>query len=217
MAPFIEELADQLAKLDLSPQFAFGFDFARVADLTTGSLMAIEQRLKRREVLAFELRNVPGDEQKLIVKTVLDHVRSRLVGAAFDATGMGWTVAEDMGRCLACAKTRKASGIVIAVKFSEEWYRLHMPPLKAAFEDDSLALIRDVEHVSDLRTDQARARHRPRAAPARRRDRQEAPRRPCHRTCPGALGEPDALVGIWLHRRHAACSLGASWTIPRRR
>ena len=72
MAPFLAELKAQLAAIDLKPQFAFGSDFARNVDLTTGSLMAIEQRLKRREVLAYELRNVPGDEQKLIAKTVLD-------------------------------------------------------------------------------------------------------------------------------------------------
>lgn len=152
MAPFLEELKAQLAALDLTPQFAFGFDFARVADLTAGSLMAIEERLKRREVLAFELRNVPGDEQKLIVKTVLNHVRPRLVGAAFDATGMGWTVAEDMGRIFGLREDPEGSGLIWAIKFSEEWYRIQMPPLKAAFEDDQIALIRDNDHLGDLRT-----------------------------------------------------------------
>lgn len=152
MAPFMADLRAQLAALDLTPQFAFGFDFARVADLTAGSLLAIEQRLKRREVLAFELRNVPGIEQKFIVRTIFSHVRHRLVGAAFDATGMGWTVAEDMGREFGLREDPEGSGLVIAVKFSEEWYRLNMPPLKAALEDDMLALIVDAEHLSDLRT-----------------------------------------------------------------
>ncbi|RUS64882.1 hypothetical protein EGN72_02505 [Pseudorhodobacter sp. E13] len=151
MAPFIEELETQLAALDLGPRFSFGFDFARYVDLTAGSLMAIEQRLKRREVLAYELRNVPGDEQKLICKTVLNHVRPRLIGAAFDATGMGWTVAEDMGRIFGLRPEPTGAGIVMAIKFSEEWYRLQMPPLKAAFEDDSIALIKDADHLSDLR------------------------------------------------------------------
>lgn len=151
MAPFMEALRAQLVELDLTPNFAFGFDFARVADLTAGSLMAIEQRLKRREVLAFELRGVPGNEQKLIVKTVLDHVRARLVGAAFDATGMGWTVAEDMGRIFGLREDAEGSGLIWAVKFSEEWYRIEMPPLKAAIEDDQLALIRDNDHLGDLR------------------------------------------------------------------
>lgn len=151
MATFMEALRAQLAALDLTPQFAFGFDFARVADLTAGSLMAIEQRLKRREVLALELRNVPGVEQKLIVRTILQHVRHRLIGAAFDATGMGWTVAEDMGREFGMREDPEGPGIVIAVKFSEEWYRLHMPPLKVAFEDDMIALIADSEHLGDIR------------------------------------------------------------------
>ena len=151
MAPFMEDLHAQLAALDLTPQFAFGFDFARVADLTAGSLMAIEQRLKRREVLAFELRNVPGVEQKLIVRTIFQHVRARLIGAGFDATGMGWTVAEDIGREFGLREDPEGAGIVIAVKFTEEWYRLHMPPLKVAFEDDAIALIADAEHLGDLR------------------------------------------------------------------
>ena len=151
MAPFMEALRAQLAALDMTPQFAFGFDFARVADLTAGSLMAIEHRLKRREVLAFELRNVPGVEQKLIVRTTFQHVRARLIGAAFDATGMGWTVAEDLGREFGLREDPEGAGIVIAVKFSEEWYRLNMPPLKVAFEDDMIALIADAEHLGDLR------------------------------------------------------------------
>ena len=151
MAPFLEALRAQLAELDLMPQFAFGFDFARVADLTAGSLMAIQQRLKRREVLAFELRNVPGIEQKLITRMILQKVRQRLVGAAFDATGMGWTVAEDLGREFGLREDPEGSGLIIAVKFSVEWYRLHMPPLKAAIEDDMLDLIADAEHLGDLR------------------------------------------------------------------
>ena len=151
MSGFLEKLFAQLVALDLTPHFAFGSDFARSVDLSTGSLMAIEQRLKRREVLAYELRNVPGDEQKLIARTVLNHVRGRLVGAAFDATGMGWTVAEDMGRIFGLREDPESAGLIMAVKFSEEWYRLNMPPLKAAFEDDMIALIKDADHLSDLR------------------------------------------------------------------
>ncbi|PWE29975.1 hypothetical protein DDZ14_16165 [Maritimibacter sp. 55A14] len=152
MAPFLEELKAALDALDLGPQYAFGFDFARVSDLTVGVLMAIEQRLRRREALSFELRNVPGAEQKQITKAVLDHVLPRLVGAAFDATGMGWTVAEDMGRHYGLRETEADPGLVWAIKFSEEWYRLHMPPLKSAFEDDAIALAPDSDHVSDLRS-----------------------------------------------------------------
>ncbi|PTW61417.1 phage FluMu gp28-like protein [Breoghania corrubedonensis] len=151
LAPFMANLEEALDALDLTPLFAFGFDFARVADLTVGALLAIEKDLKRREVLSFELRGVPGDEQKLIVRTVLKHVRHRCVGAAFDATGMGWTVAEDMGREFGLREKDDDAGLVWAVKFSQDWYRLNMPPLKTAFEDNAITITADADHLSDLR------------------------------------------------------------------
>ena len=152
-APFMEELIAACKDLDLTPQYAFGFDFARVADLTVGCLLAIEQRLKRRQALVFELRGVPGDEQKSIVSHVLTAARPRLIGAAFDATGMGWTVAEDMGRKFGLREDHEqGTGLIMALKFTEEWYRLQMPPLKTAFEDDAIAIFADAEHLSDLRT-----------------------------------------------------------------
>lgn len=152
MEPFNDALKAALEEVELGPQFAFGFDFARVADLSVGCLLAVEERLRRREVLTFELRGVPGDEQKRIVAAVLDRVRPGLVGAAFDATGMGWTVAEDMGRRFGFREAEDAPGIVWAIKFSEEWYRLQMPPLKAAFEDDMIALGPSAAHLADLRS-----------------------------------------------------------------
>jgi phage FluMu gp28-like protein len=152
MSGFVFDLTAQLNALDLEPNYAFGFDFGRVSDLSTVSLLAIEKRLKRREALSIEMRNVPGDEQKSVVRQVLTAVRRRLVGAAFDATGMGWTVAEDMGRLFGLREDHEeGSGLIMAVKFTEEWYRLHMPPLKAAFEDDEIAILKDNEHLSDLR------------------------------------------------------------------
>lgn len=151
MAPFMDQLETALDGLDLDPLYAFGFDFARVADLSAASLLAIETNLKRREALSLELRGVPGDEQKMVTRTVLNHVRHRLVGAAFDATGMGWTVAEDMGREFGLRENEDAAGLVWAIKFTQDWYRIHMPPLKTAFEDNAIALFADAEHLSDLR------------------------------------------------------------------
>lgn len=152
MEPFLLKVKAQLKALDLSPRYAFGSDFGRIRDLTTGCLMAIEPNLKRREALSYELRNVPGVEQKAICRMVLDHVRARLVGAAFDATGMGWTVAEDMGRLFGLRDDPlTGAGLIMAIKFTEEWYRLEMPPLKTRFEDDHIALIRDADHLGDVR------------------------------------------------------------------
>jgi len=152
IAPFMGKLAAALKKLPDDVLYSFGFDFGRVADLTVGSLLAIEMNLTRRECLSFELRNVPGKEQKIITRMILDAVRSRLVGAAFDATGMGWTVAEDMGRIFGLREDPEGAGLIMPIHFSESWYRTEMPPLKAAFEDDKISLLVDREHVNDLRS-----------------------------------------------------------------
>ena len=98
------------------------------------------------------MRNVPGDEQKAIVAEVMNAVRERLVGAAFDATGMGWTVAEDMGRKFGLRENIDTPGLVWAIKFSQDWYRLEMPPLKTAFEDATISIGKSDDHLSDLRS-----------------------------------------------------------------
>ena len=152
MAPFHAEVEEALGALDLAHRFAAGFDFARVADLSVLPLLAIDERMNRIEALSIEMRNVPGDEQKAVVAQVLTHVAPRLVGAAFDATGMGWTVAEDMGRRFGLKEAEDGPGLIHAIKFTQDWYRVHMPPLKSAFEDGSIAIARDLEHLDDLRT-----------------------------------------------------------------
>lgn len=149
---FEEELKEALAGLDLEQLlYSFGFDFGRVADLSVGTLLSIDQAQRRREALTFEFRNVPGDEQKRFTRMLLTHVRSRLVGGAFDATGMGWTVAEDLGRSFGLRSADNEAGLIWAIKFTEDWYRINMPPLKVAFEDDAIALANDRDHASDLR------------------------------------------------------------------
>jgi len=151
LRPFMDELKAALEKLDPDEEHSFGFDFARVADLSIGTLLAKQRNLTRREALTIELRGVPGDEQKAIVREIL-HAAPRLTGAAFDATGMGWTVAEDMGREFGLwDKTENETGLIRAIKFSQDWYRTEMPPLKVAFEDGAILLIRDDDHVGDLR------------------------------------------------------------------
>ncbi|WP_455270316.1 terminase large subunit domain-containing protein [Rhizobium herbae] len=150
LAGFMVELEAALEALDPTRMHAFGFDFARVADLSVGTLLSIDKVLKRTSALTFELRGVPGDEQKMITRTVLQ-AAPRLVGAAFDATGMGWTVAEDMGRIFGLRDKDHPGGLVHPIKFSQEWYRVNMPPLKAAFEDDAIAISKNDDHLSDLR------------------------------------------------------------------
>lgn len=149
--PFMDDLTSVLQGLDPEEQHAFGFDFARVADLSVGQLLAIEKAMRRRSALTIEMRGVPGDEQKAVTRDILQ-AAPRLVGAAFDAVGMGWTVAEDMGRIFGLYdKTHNETGLVRAIKFTQDWYRLEMPPLKTKFEDAAIALAPDADHVSDLR------------------------------------------------------------------
>jgi hypothetical protein len=59
-----------------------------------------------------------------------------------------------------------SAGLIWAIRFTEDWYRLHMPPLKAAFEDDAISIARDAEHLSDLRAVKV-VRGTPRVPPTR--------------------------------------------------
>lgn len=152
MAPCLAQLATAIKGLNPDHRHAFGFDFARVADLSVAKLLSIDKILVRRSALTVEMRNVPGDEQKLITSMILKGA-PMLVGAAFDATGMGWTVAEDMGRIYGFRNPDGGGGLVDPIKFTStsDWYRLNMPPLKAAFEDATILLTKDDEHLGDLR------------------------------------------------------------------
>lgn len=151
MAPFLERLEEVLKGLDPKLRHALGFDFGRVADLSVLKLLAIEQNLRRRSALTIEMRNVPGDEQKRITRMVMK-AAPRLICGAFDATGMGWTVAEDMGREFGLYDAEhNAHGRVRAIKFSQDWYRTEMPPVKVRFEDAAIALAPDDDHLADLR------------------------------------------------------------------
>ncbi|MDG3580404.1 hypothetical protein P7F60_28910 [Rhizobium sp. YJ-22] len=153
MAPCLAQLAAALKKLHPERRHAFGFDFGRVADLSVAKLLSIDKLLCRRSALTVEMRNVPGDEQKLITRMILKGA-PRLVGAAVDATGMGWTVAEDMGRIFGFRSPDGGGGLIDPIKFTSnsDWYRINMPPLRGAFEDDGmLELVKDDEHLGDIR------------------------------------------------------------------
>lgn len=155
MAPFWEQLEEALGRLDKRKLHALGFDFGRVRDLSVLALLSIDNVLHRKLELAIEMRRVPGHEQKAVTRKVLE-TAPRMVGAAFDAVGMGWTVAEDMGRLFGLRQNSRAndkddSGLVWAIQLTEGWYRTEMPPLKDAFEQGDLSIIRDEEHLTDLK------------------------------------------------------------------
>jgi phage FluMu gp28-like protein len=152
IAPFMEELKRACDGLDRDRQHALGFDFARVADLSVAPVLEIGKTLKRRLALTIEMRRMPYAEQAAIVLYLLGNM-PRPVGAAFDATGAGEYVSEAAGRKygFAAKDPGEPGGLVAQIKFSQEWYRLNMPPLKAAFEDGSIELSKSDEHMGDLR------------------------------------------------------------------
>lgn len=150
MAPYLEELRDALDGLDPKPRHALGYDPSRKVDPAVLHLLAIQADLKRRSALTVEMRRVPFEEQKLVVRAVMA-AAPHLIGAAIDATGMGMNLAEDLGREFGTRDEENGGGLVWSVKFSPTWYNENFPPLKVAFEDDAIALALDADHLGDLR------------------------------------------------------------------
>lgn len=159
-------LKPHLAALNPTLLHALGEDFGRSGDLTVLIPFAITQQLRREAPFHVELRNVPFKQQEQILFYICDRL-PRFFAAALDARGNGQYLAEQ-------AQYRYGSGRVEAVMLSQGWYLENMPKLKAGFEDDQIALARDVDTLSDLRalqvikgiprlpdgkTDDARKRH----------------------------------------------------------
>lgn len=137
------EVAPQLAKLDPKLQSVMGEDFGRTGDLTDIVVAQIGQTLTRRVVFMLELRNMPHRQQEQILFFCGDRMPNFAKGA-FDARGNGSAVAEFMAQ-------RYGFSRIEQVMLTENWYREQMPPLKAAFEDSTIEIPRDVDVASDLR------------------------------------------------------------------
>ncbi len=137
------ELKPLLAMLNPKWMSVFGMDFARSGDLSVISPCQINDTLKRVMPFQIELRNMPHRQQHQILRYMCDGM-PRFSKAAIDAGGNGSAVAEFMAQDY-------GYGRVELVKFSETWYREQMPQLKAAFEDDSIAIVRDADTLNDLR------------------------------------------------------------------
>lgn len=152
MAPIMAEVKRACEGFDPERQHALGFDFARVADLSVLPVLEIGKTLIRSLALTIEMRGMPYKEQEAIVGHVIANMPNP-VGAAFDATGAGEYIAEAMARKYgrAAKEPGEPGGLIAPIKFSQEWYRTEMPPLKSAFEDGSIVLSKDDEHLTDLR------------------------------------------------------------------
>ena len=143
----VKRALDRLNEIEMH---AFGYDPARKADPAVMHLLAIDKVLKRKSRLTVELRNVPFAEQKALGELILRNA-PRLVGAAVDATGVGMNLAEDLGRLFGLRTDDEGGGLVWPISLTRNWYNEHLPPLKTAFEDGSILLARDAEHVADIR------------------------------------------------------------------
>ena len=139
-----EQLAPILAQLNPLQRHRFGWDFARVADLSVLTVTAQDGALNRRVVLVVELANCPFAHQEQILWHIIDRL-PRFSGGAMDAGGNGAHIAETTA-------LRYGVQLVHQVKLSQAWYVEHMPKLKAALEDGTLTDIPRDEHLqSDLR------------------------------------------------------------------
>lgn len=137
----VKELRPLVETLPRHQQHFFGMDFGRSGDLSVMWPLTLMPDLLRRTPFIVELRNVPFKEQETILFYILDRL-PRFMKSAQDATGNGAQLAE-------ASRQRYGVGRVEEVKFSTEWYRINMPPYKAAFEDAAIVLPRDALILED--------------------------------------------------------------------
>jgi phage FluMu gp28-like protein len=139
-----EHLDAHLARMHPLRRHVFGEDFARNRDQAVTTVLEEDTDLTHRPVLTFELNNCPFTSQQQILFYVIDKL-PRFRGGAMDATGNGAALAE-------AAAQRYGVEMVEQVKLNDAFYLAHMPKLKAALQDGTLAdLARDELHRDDLR------------------------------------------------------------------
>lgn len=141
---WIEEELGPVMRSTLDPalQTGFGMDVGRYRDLSVLCPMQLTRIMRRIVPFIVELSKVPFQQQEQIRDAVVGGL-PRFIGGRTDATGIGASLAE--------SGTQRFGASMIGVKFSTEWYRVEMPPVKAAFEDDAISVPRDAEISADLR------------------------------------------------------------------
>ena len=133
-----------LAALDNTRHSFIGVDFARNGDRTAIVPLIRQQNLNLHTPFILELGNIPFKQQEQICAYLFAGLPN-LLGAALDARGNGQYLAEAM-------QDRFGGDRVQAVMLSENWYRAHTAPFKAALEDGTLdKLPRDEDILTDLR------------------------------------------------------------------
>ena len=137
-----ENLKPVMDALRKDEPLAIGQDFGRSHDITVIWVLAIDGTTRRKTRLVVELRNTPFECQKMILWYVLRNGRFRK--AKLDAGGNGAHLAE--------VTMQEFGSRVEEIKFTEDWYRHEMPPLKSALEDEMLDIPMDRDIHTDLRS-----------------------------------------------------------------
>jgi phage FluMu gp28-like protein len=138
-----EELEPVMAAtLDPALMTGFGMDVGRHRDLSVMAPMQITRLMRRVVPFLVELTRVPFQQQEQI-RDALVRGLPRFIGGRTDGGGIGASLAE--------SGMQRFGQAMAEVKFSTEWYRVEMPPLKAAFEDGAILIPRDAEVAADLR------------------------------------------------------------------
>lgn len=129
----------------LNPDFrsGFGFDFGRTGDLSVLLPFQITRQLRRRFPFALELANCPFDQQREAMYFIGDRL-PRFFAGKLDSRGNGQYLAEK-------AQQKWGAGRIEMVMLSQAWYRDNTAPFKAALEDGTAELVRDADHLDDLR------------------------------------------------------------------
>jgi len=133
-----------LSRIQPDLRTVFGMDFGRVADLSVFWPLQIQADLFKSTPFVLEMRNIPFDQQEQVVFWLVGKIK-RLVKGALDAGGNGASLAE---------KTAQKFGFsrIEQIKFSVDWYRLNMPPLKRTLEGQAMSLPKDADTRADFQT-----------------------------------------------------------------
>lgn len=137
------DVAPVLDALDPDLQSFLGEDFGRSGDLSVLAPCQIDKQLRRVMPCIIELRNMPHQQQEQVIAFVVRRL-PKFSRGAFDARGNGHAVAEFAAQTFGWNR-------IELVMLHETWYREQMPPLKHAFEDDSIRVPRDASTLADLR------------------------------------------------------------------
>lgn len=138
-----EHVQPELDKLIARDMHYIGSDFARSGDASDIVVIAESARLTHRVPFIIEMRGVPFEQQRQVGKWLIERL-PRFTAGALDASGNGADMAEYLAQQFGPTRIHE-------IKLSQEWYRVNMPRVKAAFEDETIALPKHEDVLADLR------------------------------------------------------------------